>query len=174
LAFGGLTAEVAAVSLDFDLALLSVDEWSGDAVATFSPSPARLNSDVTVVGYPLAGLLTGLNVTRGAVSSQMGLGSDVSGMQITAPVQPGNSGGPVLAADGEVVGVVVSKLNAQAVADATGDIPQNVNFAIRGEIAKLFLFQHGVEPVLGEGDEPLSPVELAERASGFTGFIECN
>lgn len=174
LAFGGQKAEQIAVSLDFDLALLRVDGWTGVGIAEFSPAPARLNSDVTVAGYPLAGILAGLNITRGSVSSQMGLGGDVSGMQITAPVQPGNSGGPVLAMDGEVVGVVVSKLDAQAVADAIGDIPQNVNFAIRGEIAKLFLFQHGVEPILGTSDERLSPVDLADVAAGFTGFIECN
>lgn len=174
LTFGGHKAEKIAFSSDFDLALLRVHGWTGDGIAEFSPSPARLNSDVTVAGYPLAGILAGLNITRGSVSSQMGLGGDVSGMQITAPVQPGNSGGPVLAMDGEVVGVVVSKLDAQAVADAIGDIPQNVNFAIRGEIAKLFLFQHGVEPTLGTSDERLSPVDLADVAAGFTGFIECN
>ncbi|KGK78364.1 serine protease [Thalassobacter stenotrophicus] len=174
LTFEGQTAKQIAVSLDFDLALLHVHGWTGVGIAEFSPAPARLNSDVTVAGYPLAGILAGLNITRGAVSSQMGLGGDVSGMQITAPVQPGNSGGPVLAMDGEVVGVVVSKLDAQAVADAMGDIPQNVNFAIRGEIAKLFLFQHGVEPILGTSDERLSPVELADVADDFTGFIECN
>jgi S1-C subfamily serine protease len=97
----------------------------------------------------------------------------MNGMQITAPVQPGNSGGPLVAADGEVVGVVVSKLDATYVADLTGDIPQNVNFAIRGEIAKLFLFQNGVEPTLGVSDIPISPVDLAEAASGYTGFVEC-
>lgn len=174
LTFDGMPAELSATSVELDLALLKVEEWEGSEVASFSPAPARLNSDVTVVGYPLAGLLAGLNVTRGAVSSQMGLGGSVTSMQITAPVQPGNSGGPVLAADGEVIGVVVSKLDAQAVADAIGDIPQNVNFAIRGEIAKLFMFQHGVEPILGTSDEVLAPVDLASLAKEFTGFIECN
>jgi S1-C subfamily serine protease len=174
LTFDGSLASVVAESSDFDLAILQIEDWSGEHVATFSPAPARLNSDVTVVGYPLAGILSGLNVTRGAVSSQLGLGGEVTAMQITAPVQPGNSGGPVLAADGEVVGVVVSKLNAQRVADATGDIPQNVNFAVRGEIAKLFLFQNGIEPVLGTDDTVLSPVDLADIAKNFTGFIECN
>lgn len=174
LKFQGHDAETIAISSDFDLALLRTQDLPVKRVAQFSPSPARLNSDVTVVGYPLAGILNGLNVTRGAVSSQLGLGGDVSGMQITAPVQPGNSGGPVLASDGEVVGVVVSKLNAQLVADETGDIPQNVNFAIRGEIAKLFLFQHGVEPELGTSQDALTPVDLADMATDFTGFIECN
>jgi serine protease Do len=173
LTFDGIPAGVISSSEEYDLALLQVSGWNGDVVAIFSPTPARLNSDVTVVGYPLSGILSGLNVTRGAVSSSLGFGGDMSGMQITAPVQPGNSGGPLLASDGEVVGVIVSKLDAQYVADLTGDIPQNVNFAIRGEIAKLFLFQNGIEPILGATDIPVAPVELAEVASSFTGFIEC-
>jgi serine protease Do len=171
--YDGLPATVTSLSEVYDLALLNASGWSGSAVATFSPAPAKLNSDVTVVGYPLSGILSGLNVTRGAVSSNLGFGGDMNGMQITAPVQPGNSGGPLVAADGEVVGVVVSKLDATYVADLTGDIPQNVNFAIRGEIAKLFLFQNGVEPTLGVSDTPISPVDLAEAASGYTGFVEC-
>jgi serine protease Do len=173
ISYDGLPATMTASSETFDLALLKVAEWRGESVATFSPSPAKLNSDVTAIGYPLTGLLSGLNVTRGAVSSNLGFGGDMAGMQITAPVQPGNSGGPLLAADGEVVGVVVSKLDASYVADLTGDIPQNVNFAIRGEIAKLFLFQNGIEPILGTSDAAVLPVDLAENASGFTGLIEC-
>jgi len=173
LSVDGYSAQLVAESESLDLALLLSEEHPAKGFAVFSPTPARLNSDVTAVGFPLAGILSGLNVTRGAVSANLGFGGDISGMQITAPVQRGNSGGPLLAADGEVVGVVVSKLDARLVADITGDIPQNVNFAIRGEIAKLFLFQNGVEPILGTTDAPVSPVELAELASNFTGFIEC-
>ena len=51
-------------------------------------------------------------------------------MQITAPVQPGNSGGPLLDGAGNVLGVVVAKLDALYVAEAIGDIPQKLNFAI--------------------------------------------
>lgn len=166
-------ARILATSTDFDLAILKVEGISPELIARFSPSPAKLNSDVTVVGYPLSNLLSGLNVTRGAVSSQRGFQGDATRMQMTAPVQSGNSGGPVLAKDGEVVGVVVSKLDAQVVAEVTGDTPQNVNFAIRGEIAKLFLAQNGVDPLLGTSDAPLTPEDLAETGSGFTVFIQC-
>ncbi|RYE49630.1 MAG: serine protease, partial [Hyphomicrobiales bacterium] len=86
----------------FDLALLQVDALAGAVPAVFADSPARLNSDVTVVGYPLSGLLGGLNVTRGAVTSTKGIGGDGINMQISAPVQPGNSGGPVLNGQGQV------------------------------------------------------------------------
>jgi hypothetical protein len=52
-------------------------------------------------------------------------------LQITIPIQPGNSGGPVATDSGMVVGVVVAKLNELAMLKDTGTLPQNVNFAIK-------------------------------------------
>lgn len=160
-------------SKNFDLALLKADRVSKTDVASFSNGPAKLNSDVTVVGYPYAGLLGGVNVTRGSVSSLKGIGGKSTQFQITAPVQSGNSGGPILASDGAVVGVVVSKLDAVKVAGKLGDVPQNVNFGVRGEIAKLYLSQNGVDPLLVEVSEKMEPEELAQEAAKFTVFIEC-
>lgn len=176
IAVDGFAATVVAVSEEFDLAILrtALPEETEKSVAVFAARPAKLNSDVTVVGYPYAGLLGGLNVTRGSVSSLKGLVGDAKTMQITAPVQAGNSGGPLVSGTGEVVGVVVSKLDAQWVSEATGDLPQNVNFAIRGEIAKLFLSQNGVDPSLSLSDAKLDPVTIAERASEYTTFITCD
>lgn len=166
-------AELVASSEVFDLALLRFQLPDGKKVAEFSPAPARLNSDVTAIGFPYAGLLGGLNVTRGAVSSLSGLGNDGTQIQISAPVQAGNSGGPLVGPDGEVVGVVVSKLDAQFFSENLGDTPQNVNFAVRGEVAKIFLSQHGVEPIIGEKDDVIPNVDLAESAKRFTVFVEC-
>lgn len=170
----GVKATVVATDEAFDLALLRVTPPPAAEPAQFAEKPARLNSDVTVIGYPLPDLLGGLNVTRGSVTSLKGIAGDGVRMQISAPVQPGNSGGPVVNSAGQVVGVVVSKLDAQMVADATGDIPQNINFAIRAEIAKLFLYQSGVEPVEVEEAAPVPPEDLAEAANGFTRLITCN
>lgn len=170
----GIVATVVAEDPVFDLALVRVTPAPDRSPAQFSEKPARLNSDVTVIGYPLLGLLGGINVTRGSVTSLKGLEGDGVQMQISAPVQPGNSGGPVVNAAGHVVGVVVSKLDAQLVADAIGDIPQNINFAIRAEIAKLFLYQNGVEPIEAAEANALSPEDLAEVAQGFTRLITCN
>jgi S1-C subfamily serine protease len=169
----GEAAKVIASDKDFDLALLHAPASTEDSVAVFSASSAKLNSDVTVIGYPYGGALGGLNVTRGSVSALTGLRGDGKTMQITAPIQTGNSGGPIVGPDGEVVGVVVSKLDALQVADAVGDLPQNVNYGVRGEIAKLFLAQNGVDPALSLDDVILSPVELAEKAASFTVYVEC-
>ncbi|UWR13615.1 S1C family serine protease [Sulfitobacter sp. M368] len=169
----GISGTLVDTSSEFDLALLQAKLGDSKSVAVFSASPAMLNSDVTAVGFPYAGLLGGINVTRGSISSLKGLGGDSNTFQITAPVQSGNSGGPVLASDGEVVGVVVSKLDATLMAQKGGDVPQNVNFAIRGEIAKLFLAQNQVEAILSLDNVPLAPEQLAKSAANFTTFIEC-
>ena len=170
----GNPATIVAQDALFDLALIQTVLPSMSQPAKFAEKPARLNSDVTVIGYPLPGLLGGLNVTRGAVTSLKGIGGDGVRMQISAPVQSGNSGGPVINASGLVVGVVVSKLDAGLIEEAIGDIPQNVNFAIRSEIAKLFLYQNGVEPVQAVDGLAVSPEALAELAQGFTRQIICN
>ena len=65
-------------------------------------------------------------------------------MQVTAPVQPGNSGGPLLDLSGNIVGVVVGKLDAVKLAELTGDIPQNVNFVISAGVARAFLDAYGL------------------------------
>jgi S1-C subfamily serine protease len=174
LSIDGQAAQVIAEDKVFDLALLRAEGLTGLAPATFAQDPARLNSDVTVAGYPLPDLLGGLNITRGSVTSLKGIGGDGINMQISAPVQPGNSGGPVINAAGQVVGVVVAKLDAALALKEYNDIPQNVNFAIRGEIAKLFLAQNGVDPIVLPAGGPLPPEDLAELAQGFTRLVTCN
>ena len=167
-------AGVRATDTDDDLALLQAPGAVG-AAASFSRSPrARLGEAVTVAGYPLHGLLsTRLNVTSGNVSALAGLGDDVKRLQITAPVQPGNSGGPLLDAAGNVIGVVVSKLDAVRTAELTGDIPQNVNFAIKGALVRGFLDIHGVAYRRRASDVKLAPEQLAERARTFTVAVHC-
>ncbi len=167
-------ATVRAVDAGDDLALLEALPDTGEA-ATFSESPrASLGEAVTVAGYPLHGLLSKeLNVTSGNVSALAGLGDDAKRLQITAPVQPGNSGGPLLDGAGNVVGVVVSKLDAVRAAKLTGDIPQNVNFAIKGVLVRSFLDIHGVAYRRRPSNTKLAPERLAELARGFTVAVHC-
>jgi S1-C subfamily serine protease len=94
---------------------------------------------VVVAGYPLPSFIGGINVTTGTISAMSGPNNDQNVFQITAPVQAGNSGGPVLDSRGTVVGVVVATLDPIKLQKYAGVIPQNVNFAIQGKVAREFV-----------------------------------
>ena len=143
-------------------------------VATFRDGPVRAGDAVVALGYPLVGLLaTTANLTVGNVSALAGLGDDSRYLQISAPVQPGNSGGPLLDASGHLVGVVTAKLDAALVARFTGDIPQNVNFALKAEVVRTFLDSNGIAYHSAPSDKQLSPADVGDIARPFTLRIEC-
>ncbi|WP_078710305.1 trypsin-like peptidase domain-containing protein [Consotaella salsifontis] len=142
-----------------DLALLHVSGEKLGAPLALATGDPRLGEDVLALGFPLRSILAdSLNVTRGNVSSLKGLMNDARYLQISAPIQPGNSGGPLVDLAGRVVGVVTAKLNAVAVADMTGDIPQAINFAIRPDAAVRFLRQEGVAFKAADTSSPLGSV----------------
>jgi S1-C subfamily serine protease len=145
-------------------------------VASFRRLPIRSGEDVVAVGFPLRGLLaTDINVSKGIVSATAGLRNDTSQLQISAAVQPGNSGGPLLDTSGSVAGIVVATLDAIAVANETGDLPQNVNFAIKAEVATVFLRTYGLEP--GFTAEPAVPVPVpnaVETARQYSFVVRCD
>ncbi len=143
--------------------------------ATFSQGRGvRPGDDIVVVGFPLHGLLTSdPSVTTGNVSALAGPGNDRRFLQITAPVQQGNSGGPLLDLAGNVVGVVVAKLDAIKVANLTGDIPQNVNFAVSAWSARAFLDAYNVPYETAPSEPKLAARDVAAQAREFTVLVEC-
>ncbi len=157
-----------------DLALLRATAPLA-GVAAFRDGPqARLGEAVIVVGYPLGGLLgSGPQVTTGNVSSLIGLGDDTRALQFTAPTQSGNSGGPLLDSDGAVVGVVSSKLNVARIHEMTGDMPQNVNFAIKAALARGFLEAAGVNYQSRSARADRATADIAAEARDFVVKIEC-
>ncbi|HYZ32875.1 MAG TPA: trypsin-like peptidase domain-containing protein, partial [Crenalkalicoccus sp.] len=165
----------ARVDAEADLALLTVPGDPGPPLVFRAGPAVRRGEGVVTYGFPLAGILSsGPSLTTGEVSALAGLGDNPRQFQISAPVQPGNSGGPLLDREGHVVGVVVSKLNAGRVAERVGDIPQNVNFAVKGEAAAGFLRRAGLTPRLAPSEGPERPVaEVGEAAHPSTVFIRC-
>ena len=171
---GALPARVVRYDEINDLALLRV-EAATPAFATFRASPdLRAGDSVVVAGFPLPTVLqNGLNVTVGNVSSLAGFRGNSALLQITAPVQPGNSGGPLLDMTGNVVGVIVSKLNALEMANATGDIPQNINFAVQGDIARVFLKAFDVKLMEKPSASTLVVGDVVDGARAYTFQVEC-
>lgn len=159
-----------------DLALLTVPADFGPALPFRDAPPIRRGEAVVTYGFPLSGLLSsGPTLTTGDVSALAGLKDNPNNLQISAPVQPGNSGGPLLDSQANVVGVVVSKLNAARVAQlAGGDIPQNVNFAVKGTEALAFLRAQGVQPrTAPSSGADRRAFEVGEVANASTVFLQC-
>ncbi len=176
---GDLPAEARLLKADStnDIAVLKVSRtFDVNSVAKFrKASPIRQGEGVAVYGFPLAGALSSSgNIVAGNVTSLAGLDEDARFLQISAPVQPGNSGGPLLDRSGGLIGVVTSRINDFAVVEATGAVPQNVNFALKANVAVNFLEAHSIGIETTEprgGEDPLT--EIAERARRFTVHITC-
>ena len=126
------------------------------------------------IGYPYHGLLSSdFTVTAGIISSLSGILNDTRYLQISAAVQPGNSGGPLLDTSGNVVGVVAAKINAIKFAKATGDIPENINFAIKTGAVRDFLDNSVVSYQTAESKAELKTADIARNARAYTTLIYC-
>jgi S1-C subfamily serine protease len=161
-------ARVVAKDASNDLALLETGKGSTN-VASFRTG-VKLGEWVGVFGFPLHELLaTSGNFTLGNVTATAGIRDDARMLQMSAPIQPGNSGGPVLDELGNVVGIVNARLKLASAA------PQNINFAIKSAIITSFLDSHGVSftQATGVSNPKLQPPEIAERAKSFSARVEC-
>lgn len=168
----GKTATVSSMDTSNDLAL--IDTSLNGSVATLRVGKLRQGDEINAVGYPLHGLLaSGAQITSGNVSALAGMQNDSRFIQISAPVQPGNSGGPLVDASGNVVGVIVSKLNAVAIASMNGDLPQNINFAISPLVLKGFLEANLVKYKTAASNKNLSTANVMSIAALYTVLVEC-
>ena len=114
-----------------DIALLKLEGADFRPLA-LSPSFPEMGDKVFTVGFPNPELQgASAKYTDGVISSLFGIMDDVRTMQITVPIQGGSSGGPLVDANGNALGLVVAQLNAATVFEYTGTIPQNVNFAVK-------------------------------------------
>jgi len=155
-------AEVVLTDPANDLAVLSAQlPASASRGLVMSKAPVSLGTAVFTVGFPHPDML-GLKpkFTSGHVSSLAGQADDPRILQISTPVQAGNSGGPLVNQSGEVVGIISAKLSAAAVLEATGDLPQNVNFAVKSRYLQGLL-----------ADAPKRPPTLQRIQSGSTESI---
>ena len=107
----GYNASVVATDKNNDLAILKITDsrFSGFGTIPYAIKNQMVDvgEDVWVLGYPLTQVLGNeIKLTNGVVSSRSGYQGDVSTYQISAPVQPGNSGGPLFDSKGNIVGII--------------------------------------------------------------------
>ena len=174
-------AEVTARDERNDLALLRAHSSVALPALVFRDGSGIRPADaVIVIGFPYAGLLTNdPQVTTGVVSALSGLRDDKRYVELTAPVQPGSSGGPLLDLSGNVVGVVTAKLNKFAAADWTGlpewlgTLPENVNFALKSDNVRGFLDANGIRYQTASSAVKRDAADVGELASKSVTMVDC-
>lgn len=148
----GTPLDILASDPSMDLAVLGGATDAGVWLKLSALEVPKLGEAVTALGYPYyTSLEQGLTVTSGNVSALRGIDGSSSRVMITAPVQPGNSGGPLLNKKGAVIGVVVSRVDDMAILEETGSLPQNMNFAVPSGPLLTFLAQSRIARPQGEG-----------------------
>src|SRR5882724_1929818 len=173
---GETTTTLRVVSSDEsnDLALLQGPAASFKTFAKIRDRALHSGDSVVAIGYPFHGLLSSNDTaTTGIVSSLSGLMNDTRFLQISAAVQPGNSGGPLIDTSGQIVGMVAAKLNALKFVRATGNIPENINFAIKTGAIRDFLDNSVVPYETAEPKGELKTAEIAGAARAYTLLISC-
>jgi S1-C subfamily serine protease len=151
---GLIDAMVVKVDTANDLALLK-------AGGRFAPLPiaasrtVKLGGTVATVGFPNIGM-QGFSpkLAKGEIASLSGAADDPRYFQISVPVQPGNSGGALVDAHGNVVGIVAAKLDASVALAASGSLPENVNYAVKSSL--LLSFLESVPDVAAKLKEPVT------------------
>lgn len=171
----GTAISVVAVDEKRDLALVRAAHHFPTSLAFRRDQTIDHGERVLVFGYPYYRLVSeSLNITDGIVTSLTGLRGSTRNFQISANMQPGNSGGPVLDGNGRVIGIAVAVLNSLAVARATGTLPQGMNYAIRGQVVDAFLLENGImsEKKVDAGTRDLR--EIARDASDLVLPLICS
>jgi serine protease Do len=157
-----------------DLAVLKTS-LPHDGIASFRLR-GRLGEFVASYGFPYGNTLSsGGNFTTGGLTALRGFEDDSSVIQVSAPVQPGNSGGPLMDSSGAVVGVTKGILGTLgAAAAAGGAVPQNVNFGVSAGTVVTFLGASNIDAQVTGGGTKLEPEAIAELAQKFTVHVMCN
>lgn len=166
----GYIAEVVATDKVNDIAILRINDSNFNGFGTIPYSVqarmADVGEDVFVLGYPLTQALGNeIKLTNGIVSSRTGYQGDISTYQISAPIQPGNSGGPMFDRNGNIIGIVVAGVPGA----------ENVGYAIKTSYLRLLIesVELNVEFPNNNTISTLSLAEKVKRVKDFVLYIEC-
>ncbi len=165
------TAEVVASDQNNDLAILKITDSSftgfGTLPYTITSNTSDVGEDIFVLGYPLTSTMGDeIKLTTGVISSKTGFQGDVSMYQISAPIQPGNSGGPLFNKKGNVIGVVSAK-HAGA---------ENVGYAIKSTYLRN-LIESAVNSTIIPTNNTVSTLPLTGKVKAeknFVFYIKCS
>jgi V8-like Glu-specific endopeptidase len=167
----GYAAEVVATDKINDIAILRItdNQFTGFGTIPYAihQRMADVGEDVFVLGYPLTQALGNeIKLTNGIISSRTGYQGNISTYQMSAPVQPGNSGGPMFDNKGNVIGIVVAGVPGA----------ENVGYAIKTTYLNILIESAGLN-IKFPASNSISTLSLAEkvkRVKNFVFYIECS
>ncbi len=137
-------------------------------VAVLAAGPARPGADVAVAGFPFGDQIPAPTLTYGRLAADTGLNGEATLRRFDLVAQPGDAGGPVLDAQGQVLGLLLPR--------ATGGVqvlPEGVALAIGSATLAARLAEAGIALPASATTEALSPDALAAQAAGMTVLVGC-
>jgi S1-C subfamily serine protease len=153
-----------------DIAILKIND---DNFKKLNHLPYELSEDYEVgdevftIGYPQPDIMgTESKLTTGIINSLSGIDNDNTCVQISVQIQPGNSGGPLFNSKGNIVGITTSSLNSIFMAKYKGNIPQNVNYAVKTEYLKVL-----TKSLHLDGKNIVKDMILKEKAKELKSFV---
>lgn len=159
-------AKVISTDKQNDLAVIKIDDPNFKPYTklpyNFKTQISDVGSNVFVLGYPMALSVMGDEVkfTDGKISSKTGFQGNITTYQISVPVQPGNSGGPLFDYDGNIIGVVNAKIMAA----------ENVSYAIKSSYLKNLL-DVLPESVEIPNDQAIGTKSLTEKIKLLSDYV---
>jgi len=152
-----------------DIALLRVDKPLRYSMMLADEGNIHTGDKVFTIGFPVPELLgTEGKYSEGVVSALSGIQGAANVMQITTPIQPGNSGGALVNSNGRVVGIITSSAAVGLFYENLGTVPQNVNWAVKSDYLRPLLVRYAPASAAATADkEKLTPIEFTERSSCY-------
>lgn len=148
-----------------DLALLQISDNRFNAFGTIpynvKTSISDVGEEVFVLGYPLTSTMGDeIKLTTGVISSKTGFQGDVSLYQISAPIQPGNSGGPLFDNKGDLIGIVNAKHKGA----------ENVGYAIKTSYLKN-LIESSISTSVLPNNNQIAGLPLTEKVKSLKNYV---
>ncbi len=135
-----IPAIVAASDVEHDIALLRVDQGKLPPALLLASSNARLGTSVFTIGFPRVDIMGKTpKLSLGIISSVNGLSDDPTSYQVSVPIQPGNSGGPLVNMRGEVVGLITTMLGSASAGNSEPTPLPNINYALKADYIEALL-----------------------------------
>ena len=159
-----IDTETLAVDKINDLAILKVN-IKPKKIYTVSTEDVKLLEDVIVAGYPLGkNISEAIKASSGTITALAGVGDNYSEFQTDAALNSGNSGGPILDQKGNVIGVAVSKIQAEGV--------EGFNFGIKSSVLRIFANANNIK-LLSQNNRSMNKDQLRELITNATVYLDC-